>query len=264
MIDIHTHVLPEMDDGAPDLATTAAMLDMALEDGITDIVATPHASLQFAYDPARRSLNLQRARDARPGGPKLYPGCEVHLTPENVEALIRKPDAFTINGLSCVLLELPEPAVAMPVECAAQILLGRGVRPIIAHPERNRGLQRDAKFVERLIQLGCHFQITGQSITGSFGPEAQKCARAFLAEGLVHFVASDAHGIEHRRPLLSAAYHDVSRHYGEAQARLLFEENPRALLEGGRIRRLSARRRPVLFSLFRRSHGSFAPVPKMS
>lgn len=264
MIDIHTHVLPEMDDGAPDLATSAAMLDMAREDGITDIVVTPHANLQYTYDVERRDFNMERAREARPDGPKLYPGCEVHLTPENVDALLAKPEAFTIDRRDCVLLELPDLAAAMSVECAVQILLGSGVRPIIAHPERNRVLQRDGKLVTRLIQLGCYFQLTAQSLDGCFGPEARSCARTLLEGGLVHFVASDAHGIDHRRPVLSEAYDEITRQYGEITARLLFEENPRALLAGERIQANAARRRNLFSSLFRRSHERTSSVPHVS
>jgi protein-tyrosine phosphatase len=249
MIDIHTHILPGMDDGAADLATTTAMLDMALADGITDIVATPHASLQFSFDAVRRDLNLQLAREARPNGPILYPGCEMHLTPENIELLIRTPGAFTINRHHCVLLELPDPVLAMSVECAVQNLLGHGVRPIIAHPERNRGLQRDTKLVARLVQLGCYLQLTAQSITGSFGAEAQSSARSLLTENMVHFIASDGHGIEHRRPLLAAAFSEIEHQYGSTKAQLLFEENPRALLNGRRVHTRSPAADILLFSL---------------
>jgi protein-tyrosine phosphatase len=263
MIDIHTHVLPDMDDGASDLETTVAMLEMARDDGVTDIVATPHVSLQYPYDPVRRALNMERARGVCPSGIRLHLGYEMYLTRENVEALLHKPDAFTINGHDYVLLELPDPALPTSVECAVQVLLERGVRPVIAHPERNRGLQRDGTLAVRLVQIGCYLQLTAQSITGSFGPEARRSAKSLLTERMVHFVASDAHGIEHRRPLLSAAYGEIRRQHGEAAARLLFEENPRALLAGDRIRTFSAQQKTLFSFMFGRSHERSISAPEM-
>jgi protein-tyrosine phosphatase len=263
MIDIHTHVLPDMDDGASDIETTVAMLEMARNDSVTEIVATPHASLQYPYDPARRALNMERARAVCPSGIRLHPGCEMHLTRENVEALLHKPDAFTINGHDCVLIELPDPALPASVECAVQVLLERGMRPIIAHPERNRSFQRNGTLAVRLVQIGCYLQVTAQSITGSFGPEARRSAKALLTERMVHFVASDAHGVEHRRPLLSAAYDEIRRQHGERAARLLFEENPRALLAGDRIRTFSAQRKTLFSFVFPRFHECSISAPEM-
>src|SRR4051794_21354130 len=95
-VDIHSHVAYELDDGSPSLEVSIAMLEMAAESGTTDIVATPHANSEFAYDPGLLALRLQTLRAAAPAGIRLHAGCDFHLSFQNVENVLRDPDRYTI------------------------------------------------------------------------------------------------------------------------------------------------------------------------
>jgi protein-tyrosine phosphatase len=251
LVDIHCHFLPGVDDGPVDFGVTLEMLAIAREDGIASMVATPHADTRYTFDAERCRDELDRIRAEHLHGPTTYAGCELRLTPENLDAVLRDPVPFAINGKDCVLLELPNPAVAQPVRSSVQLLVGRGIRPIVAHPERNYLFQRDASFAAEIVGLGAYIQVTGGSLLGSFGIDAQRTCRALLKRRLVHAVASDCHGAEHRRPILSAAYAEVARLHGRSAAELLFVTNPRACIFGREI--VTIRSVNLFSSLFRKS-----------
>ena len=251
MIDIHSHILPGVDDGSPDDDATSAMLSIARQDGIVELTATPHADLSYRFDPAHCRAEIERWAAASPDGPRLHLGCEVHLTPENLEAAVRTPRDYALGGRDCLLLELPNLALASAIEPGIQFLLEGGLRPIIVHPERNPLFLKEPFFAERLVDSGCFLQLTAQSITGSFGPDPQRLALSLLKNGLAHFVASDAHGVDHRRPLLSTAFAEIERRFSNELANLLFVDNPRAALQGGRIDRARPPARSWVASFFR-------------
>jgi protein-tyrosine phosphatase len=258
MIDIHTHILPGMDDGAPDYDETTAMLTMAREDGITDIVATPHANLRYEFDPDRCRRELDRIALECQSGPSVYLGCELHLTPENLDAVLQRPDLFTLNGKGCLLLELPHSLNPVGVEASVQRLLNARIRPIIAHPEREHLFQRDPSYAAHLREMGVYFQVTAQAII-----EEQDSCMGLLKHRLIHVVASDAHGVSHRRPQLSAAYEAIFRGFGKATAELLFVENPGACLAGLPLAAPQPRR--SFFSFFSRRPASLqARLPTRS
>jgi protein-tyrosine phosphatase len=264
MIDIHTHVLPGVDDGPLSMEATAAMLSMAAKDGITDLVATPHADMRYRFDPDHCRNELSRVRAACPDSPRLSLGCELHLTPENLDAALRKPSRFTLNGGNYLLVELPDAIVPQGVESALRMLLESGLFPIIAHPERNAYIQKHLQYASRLVEFGCYLQITAQSLNGSFGASADRIADQLLKDRLVHFVASDAHGFERRRPLLGAPYADVVHRCGKATAHALFHENPRAALASEQILPPQTPKKSFLASLLPRNrlytrHTSTAP-----
>lgn len=248
MTDIHTHILPGVDDGAPDQECTLAMLAIARADGILGIAATPHANSQYPFDPDRCRREIDRLNGESVGGPEIYSGCEVHLVPENVDAVVRNPADFTLNGADCVLTELPDSVPASSAETALQVLLDFGLRPIIAHPERNLLFQHDSELADRLAANGVYLQLTAGAISGSFGVAARATAWRLLRSGVVHMVATDAHGRERRRPVLSRAHGEVVRHFGAATAELLFTANPRNAVMGRRIDRVRPRR--SLFAMF--------------
>lgn len=240
MIDIHTHVLPGIDDGAESLATSQEMLRMAQGDGIAGIVATPHANHQYEFDFERCRELVEEIRRCCPDGPRLYPGCEVHLTPENVDRVMAHPRRYTLNGGDCLLLELPEEFRLQVIEPVLDALFGLGLRIIIAHPERNISIQHRRSIVDRLVERGCCMQITAQSINGGFGETAEAASGYMLTRRLAHFVASDAHGAVSRRPLLSAVFRKMRSRFGNAAANTLFVENPGAALSGAAIRQMPA------------------------
>jgi protein-tyrosine phosphatase len=260
MMDIHTHILPGVDDGSPAMAVTAAMLAIAVADGITDIVATPHADLRYKFNFDRCRQELARVRSLCPNAPRLHLGCELHLTPENLEAAVREPSWFTLNGHGCVLLELADSIRPASVDSAVQILIDAGLRPIIAHPERNSHIQKNLSYAGTLVGLGCYLQLTAQSLGGSFGHPAEQASSHLLKRQLVHFVASDAHGSEHRRPLLASARADVAHRWGTAAAQTLFIDNPRAAITGAPIHHVLTAKRTIFTFFARPSHSRTAPA----
>jgi protein-tyrosine phosphatase len=159
-------------------------------------------------------------------------GCDFHLSPENLQALKRDPSPFCINQHDYLLVEFNEISIPPALDDTLHNLQLRGIRPVITHPERNAILRRDRERLANWVRLGCYVQVTAGSLVGGFGPRAQEDSLCWIAQGLVHMVASDAHNTR-RRPLkLSPAFALVREQFGEDKARALFTDNPMAAFEG--------------------------------
>jgi protein-tyrosine phosphatase len=247
MIDLHSHVLPGQDDGARTLEESLEMLRIAAASGTTDIVATAHANHQYAFDPAAVAYKLARLRDAAGPLPRIHYGCELHLTAENIAAATRSPPDYSIAQSGFLLIEFPDLQIPPNSQDILRRLIASGLRPILAHPERNPALQRNHRELKKWIDLGCAVQITAQSITGAFGAGARLAAANFLRRGLVHLVASDAHDTAHRPPALKEARGHVEDRFGAAAADLLFQANPAAILAGDAVSALPKQRWSLLW-----------------
>jgi protein-tyrosine phosphatase len=213
MIDIHSHILPGVDDGAPSVEQSGRMLDLAVEGGTTAMVATPHDDLRYRFD-AQRASELLAELQERSRAPRLYLGSEVHLTPENIVKVTQNPATFTLNGGDCLLLELPDRILPSIVEPAIEALAHVGLRVILAHPERNAYIQQVPSYSDRLVDKGCFLQLTSRSLLGLFGAHAASTAKYILRRRLAHFIASDAHGTTSRRPGLTTVFHMVANSFG--------------------------------------------------
>jgi protein-tyrosine phosphatase len=220
-VDIHCHLLPGIDDGAPDLATSLAMARMAADDGVRAIVATPHQLGAFGHnrgdDLRRRTSDLQRAIEAAAIPLAVLPGADVRIEAELAER-VASGDVLTLGDHGRhVLLELPH-EVALPLDRLLKALERRGVQGILSHPERNAGLLARPQLIGQLVDAGCLMQVTAGSLAGGFGPASQRLAEWMLAQGLVHFLATDAHGVRSRRPLLRHAFDRAATLAGEPTA----------------------------------------------
>ena len=245
MIDIHAHILPGVDDGPPDLDTSLAMLRLAARTGTTDIVATPHASLQFPYEPKSISARLAELRDAAGDWIRIHAGCDLQLHYENIQKVLAHPETYSINGRGYLLVELSELIIPRNLHEIFAQMRAAGLSPILTHPERNPLLEHRLEELEAWVEQGLALQITAQSLFGRFGRSARTQARKLLERNLVHFIASDAHDPEDRTPRLDEAWRWVEQNFGDAHARILLEENPRAILHGEAIKRPpSPARRP--------------------
>jgi protein-tyrosine phosphatase len=220
---------------------TAAMLEQAASDGITAMVATPHFDFRYRFDPEHCRAQLDRIREECPRRPRLHLGCELHFTPENIAQVREAPAKFTLNGGDCVLVEFPD-TTAGNFEPGLEALLNCGVRPVIAHPERTASILRRPEYAKRLVEMGCYLQLTARSLAGAFGPGPERMAAGLLKQKLVHFIASDSHGAERRRPILSRVYQEIVRRFDESTARLLLVENPRAALESAAVKAMTSRK----------------------
>jgi len=232
MIDIHSHILPGLDDGSPDLTESVAMVRLAAEAGTTDIVATPHSDLQFAFDPAVVEGKISELFGASGGVVRIHYGCDFHVHYENVQDALASPAKYAINHKNYLLVELSELLSVKTADDIMGRLLGAGLVPIITHPERNGVLQHQVERLEQWVLDGCCLQVTAQSLLGSFGRKARASSQELLKRGLVHFVASDGHDCKNRPPRLDDGFTWVRDEHGAALAERLFTLNPAAVLEG--------------------------------
>lgn len=232
MIDIHTHVLPGLDDGARTLEDSVEMIRIAAKAGTTDLAATPHANLDFQFDPQQIKNRIAELQQASGGAVRIHQGCDFHLYHDNIEDALANPTKYTINHKRYLLVEFPDLLIAKDTAVVFTRLLEAGMVPIITHPERNFLLHRRLESLQAWVDGGCLVQVTAQSLLGRFGAEVRAVARELMTRGLVHFIASDAHDAGDRTPRLDQAYRHVARRYGRERAEVLFVSNPRAVLCG--------------------------------
>jgi len=225
-------VLFGLDDGARTLEDSLAMVRMAAEHGTTDLVATPHASLAYRFEPERIAERMGQVREAVGGALRLYTGCDFHLSFENIQDAIDHPRKYTINQQSYLLVEFSELLIFKNTDEIFARLSDAGMTPVITHPERNGLLRQRAEMIAKWVEQGVRVQLTAQSLTGGFGRRAKDFSRELLDRGLVHVVASDGHDCERRPPVMDHARAWLRIEYGETLAEALCVTNPGAALCG--------------------------------
>lgn len=234
MVDIHSHILWGLDDGAETLAESIAMLTLAAESGTTDIVATPHANSRYRYQPELIDQRIAEASARVDGKLRIHRGCDFHLSFDNVQDAMENPSKYAINGGHYLLVEFPDSTIA-GMHRVLSTLLDCGLIPIMTHPERNNHLRKIGEEFQEWVRMGCLVQITAQSLLGRFGKRSEESAWEMVRRGLAHFVASDAHDVEDRCPRLDLAFEAVSSRVGAAKAQSLLIDNPQAVLAGKRV-----------------------------
>ena len=232
MVDIHSHILWGLDDGAQSIEDSIAMARVAAETGTTDIVATPHANNRYTFDPSLIQTRIEELAAATSGAPKIHLGSDFHLSFSNIQDALNNPRLYTINHLRYLMVELPDTLIPPDMGTVFERMLQVGILPVITHPERNRALWRDEALFDAWLTAGCYVQITAQSLEGHFGRTAKQLSWRLLEENKVHFVASDGHDAEFRPPRLDRAYEQVVQKQSIETANRLFRDNPRLALEG--------------------------------
>ena len=230
MLDLHTHILPGIDDGPKTWEDALSMLKAAAEDGITGIAATPHVKFGMFVSPRERVLELtaemnKRAAELFPDkNLKVFSGSEITVSVEALSGL--KEGRFcSYNSGRYVLLELPPHFSPTDMNDFLDAVTALGQVPVIAHPERNPRILSDMEPLYSFAGKGALMQVTAGSFTGFFGSEVKNLAMGLLERDLVHLVASDAHSPKHRPPALSEAFKVVSSSAGEEKALELFTVN---------------------------------------
>ena len=234
MIDLHCHLLPGIDDGAADEAASLEMARIAAADGIRTVACTPHIYPGlFENDGAgiaTRALDLQRRLDEEGIELDLVIGADAHLTPELLGRL-KSGTAPTLAGSRYFLLE-PSHTVATPhfAEAVFDFVVA-GYVPVITHPERLAWIRSHYATFAALVDGGAWMQVTAGSLCGRFGREAQYFGRKMLDDGLVHILATDAHGTRKRAPLLAEGRRAAEQSVGAEEAQRLVVERPQAILD---------------------------------
>ncbi|QND65767.1 capsular biosynthesis protein [Mesorhizobium loti] len=233
MIDLHSHILPGLDDGSPSLAESLEMARLAVADGTTHMACTPHV-LPGVYKNATQNiaeavqaLELELRRAAIPLS--LYVGADIHIAPDLPDRLMLGT-VPTLNGSRYFLFEPPHHILPPRLEDLAARLINVGFVPILTHPERLTWIKANYDVVERLNALGCLIQLTADSVIGAFGRTALYFSEKLLDEGRVDIIASDTHGAGRRRPGLSQAVVAIANRCGEDEAYNMAVKRPDAIL----------------------------------
>ena len=236
MIDLHCHLLPGVDDGACDADEALALARACVAQGIRVAVLTPHlhpgrysagrARLRAVFDDFVRLLAEHRVPL------KLRLACEMRVCAESVALLRAGQVAFLgkVGGARVLLTEFPHEGLPPGSLELMRHLVAQGIRPLIAHPERNRAVMRNPELIRPLVDAGCWLQITAASVTGEFGPGAQRAARYLVEEELAWVLATDAHNIAHRPPRLAEGKAVLVDWVGEALAQRMVRDRPAQIL----------------------------------
>jgi protein-tyrosine phosphatase len=242
MVDIHCHILPDIDDGSDSWATTTAMCRMAARDGITHIVATPHCNGSYEYDREHFTDMLATLSEVAEGRLTFSIGCDFHMSPRNVQEAMNDPRRYAIGDTQYILIEFEHHGIPSNAGELLMAILSRGMVPIVTHPERNTYLMKNLDTVQRFVEAGCIVQVTANAFTGFWGPKSQKAAEKLLQKHAIHIVATDAHDLELRPPVLSAARGRIAALAGAEVAEALVMHNPAAVVAGQSVATLPARR----------------------
>lgn len=235
MTDLHCHILPALDDGSPDAATSLMMAEMAADSGTGQIVCTPHCT---AGDPgmATRMRRIRGAADlmnqilARERIQlQLFPGMEVLCTDRLAEDLADRR-LLTLADSRYLLIEFDFDATDGYMWDCIQTVQQAGLVPVVAHPERYFAIQDDPSPVAAWFRAGCVIQVNKGSVLGRFGPRPAQTVDHLLEQGLAHVVASDAHGTRSRTTVLSEVRDVLARRYSPTYADVLLLRNPRRIV----------------------------------
>lgn len=233
MIDLHSHILPGIDDGAPTLAVALEMARIASADGIRVMACTPHI-YPGMYDNNAEGIRaataqLQAVLQQNDIALELVYAADAHLVP-NMVSKLEEGLIPTFNDGRYFLLEPPHHVAPPQFEVHVLQLLAAGYVPIITHPERLTWVKSYYEVFCRLVQRGAWIQITAGSISGSFGAHARYWSQRMLQDGLVHVIASDAHGVSQRAPKMQAAVALAAEQVGEVEAQHMVTTRPAAAL----------------------------------
>ena len=237
MIDIHSHVLYGVDDGAPDQNTSLELLRMAAQKGTTDLICTPHVleagkGLPWA-DITAKTQELQQLATRDGLKLKLYPGAELEFNWDLRELLQKGSRDYCLAGSRYVLIELPAATVPNHMSDFLYDLEVKGFVPVIAHAERHQALMHQPERLLRWLKNGALIQSNAGSFTGLFGEHVQASARMLLRNNIISFLGSDAHRVEKRNTDLTGAAAEITRLAGEDKALAITTENADCILTDG-------------------------------
>jgi protein-tyrosine phosphatase len=240
MIDLHTHILPGLDDGAQSIKESLSMAKIAENDGIKKMVATPHL---FRGNSLHEDLStIEKKRTELSGALKesnihveIFAGAEVHISHNLIDEIKKNRENLVLNHSSYMFVEFPSEHVFSGVKNLFFELISEGITPIIAHPERNSIFVRNPSLLYELVQMGGLSQVNSGSFSGLYGRRVEEAVLHFLELNLIHFIASDCHNTRSVASRLSEAVMRAQSIVGKDKARALVKDNPQAVLDDEEI-----------------------------
>lgn len=227
-IDIHSHVLPCMDDGAGDMETALEMLRSAQAEGISDIIVTPHyTSGRFRADSRRMQEQLDKLREKALEAEiqvNLYPGTEVYYR-GGLEEKFESGALRTMNGTEYVLVEFSPTEDYLGIRTAVDDLFCMGLHPILAHVERYQCLYKSPQYLRELKNMGCEFQVNAGSVTGGSGFVIKRRVHRLLKEELIDYIGTDAHDVGSRKPAIKKCARILYKKYDKSYADAVLFQN---------------------------------------
>lgn len=230
MIDLHSHILPGLDDGARSLQESIAMARMAVDSGVTAMVATPHCSDDRRRDVYDAWLLLREAMEEARIPLQLFLGMEIFGTPATAQ-MLKNGSLFTLNQSRYPLVEFSFHSDGEEETHILRSICRAGFRPVVAHPERYSYVQRDPAIVNTWYQMGCLLQLNRGSILGRFGHKAQQTAAQLVVRGFTAAVASDAHSPRSRTPWMADVSELLLEGLSPEQVRQLLHDNPMHIIQ---------------------------------
>lgn len=238
MIDIHCHILPFLDDGPKSMEGALEMAQIAYDDGIRKIVATPHYIESWRVIPREKVMEsveeFNLILNEKDIDIEILTGHEVYFT-WGIPSLIKNGEVSTLNNSQYFLMEFPLSDIPKHADEMIFELKLMGKIPILAHPERYKEVKENPNILIEYIDMGALCQVDSGSIIGQFGKDTMEVARSLIGNNMVHFVASDGHCAKVRTPRLKDSYKKVMDLFGEEKSQELFKLNPKRVIEGVEI-----------------------------
>lgn len=235
MIDLHCHILPGVDDGPKDWEMSLEMAKVAVDEGITHILATPHHMNRHWMNPKSEVLilvnELQERIDSENIPLTIFPGQEVRLHGEILQNIQKDEICFIDEFNQYILIEFPTATVPDYADRLFYEMQSVGITPIIVHPERNHAILKDPSILYEFVSRDILTQLTAASYLGLFGKEIEKLSTQLIEHNLVHFLASDAHNVTSRNFYMKEAFRKLEKEYGNEKVRA-FDQVTRDLVNG--------------------------------
>lgn len=235
LCDLHCHIIPGVDDGAKDLDEALRLLKMQYDEGVRDIIVTPHYRIGMFEESMKKTLQnylkvKSAAKEIGRHGISLYLGCELYMSREILDVL-KQNDRPTMAGSRYVLTEYASSISLKEIRNYVYSMASSGYVPIIAHIERYREIREDTDEIRQLKNLGAKVQVNAGSIMGSSGWRVKRICKRLMCEDLIDFVASDCHDIKHRVPNLGKCALYIEKKMGSEYVRRILVENPAKIIK---------------------------------
>ncbi len=234
MIDIHSHIIPNVDDGARSFEESISILNEAKEAGFSDVILTSHFIPDYNETKADELIKNKKTLQEKNNGIKLHSGMEVYID-EKIEDLFKNNKLLTLAESRYLLMELPLSNSVNYLDYIIYVLQSNNIVPIIAHPERYLAVQEDYKIVEEYIEKGCLIQSNYASILGYYGKDAQKTVKKLLKNNLINFLGSDCHRKNSIYKIIPKAIKKITKIIGKDEFYKISNLNPQKILNNEEI-----------------------------